>query len=57
MSRSIETPPEPEADPEMQVSATGRTVLRPTGRPFDAAAAVRAERDAVAAIQPKTQVE
>ena len=46
VARRIELTPEPQADAELQVTAGKRTVLRPTGRAFDAAAATRAERDA-----------
>ena len=42
----IELTPEPETEPDLKISATKRTVLRPTGRAFDAVAATRAERDA-----------
>jgi len=42
----MELTPEPQADAELQVTSGMRTVLRPAGRAFDAAAATRAERDA-----------
>ena len=46
VAQRIELTPEPQADAELQVTAGRRTVLRPTGKAFDAAAATRAERDA-----------
>ena len=46
VAQRIELTPEPQAEPELQVTAGKRTVLRPTGKPFDAAAATRAEREA-----------
>lgn len=48
VAERIELTPEPEAEPALGVSATKRAVLRPTGRAFDAADAIRAERDAQA---------
>ncbi len=48
VAERIELTPEPEAEPDLRVSATKRAVLRPTGRVFDAAVATRAERDAQA---------
>jgi AbrB family looped-hinge helix DNA binding protein len=46
VAQRIELTPEPQADSELVVTAGRRTVLRPTGKAFDAAAATRAERDA-----------
>ena len=46
VAQRIELTPEPQADAELRVVAGKRTVLRPTGKAFDAAAATRAERDA-----------
>ena len=46
VAQRIELTPEPQAEAELVVTAGRRTVLRPTGKPFDAAAATRAERDA-----------
>ena len=48
VAQRIELTPEAQADTEAPLLATPgrRTVLRPTGAPFDAAAATRAERDA-----------
>jgi AbrB family looped-hinge helix DNA binding protein len=46
VAQRIELTPEPQAEAELVVTAGQRTVLRPTGKPFDAAAATRAERDA-----------
>ena len=48
VAQRIELTPEPQADAELVVKAGRRTVLRPTGKTFDAAAATRAERDAQA---------
>jgi len=50
VAQRIELTPEPDADGEAGLlSVPGRrTVLRPSGKPFDAAAAVRAEREAQA---------
>jgi AbrB family looped-hinge helix DNA binding protein len=45
VAERIELTPEPQADAKLQRSASGRTVLAPTGKPFDAAATVRSERD------------
>jgi AbrB family looped-hinge helix DNA binding protein len=47
VAQRIELTPEPQADAELLVTAGRRTVLRPTGKAFDAAAATRAERDAL----------
>ena len=44
VAHRIELTPEPQAEPELLVKAGRRTVLRPTGKSFDAAAATRAER-------------
>jgi len=46
VAQRIELTPEAQAEAELLVTAGRRTVLRPTGKPFDAAAATRAERDA-----------
>jgi AbrB family looped-hinge helix DNA binding protein len=46
VAQRIELTPEPQAEAELVVTPGRRTVLRPTGKPFDAAAATRAERDA-----------
>jgi bifunctional DNA-binding transcriptional regulator/antitoxin component of YhaV-PrlF toxin-antitoxin module len=46
VAQRIELTPEPQAEAELLVTAGRRTVLRPTGKAFDAAAATRAERDA-----------
>ena len=45
VAERIELTPEPQADAELRRSPTGRTVLAPTGQSFDAAAAVRSERE------------
>lgn len=45
VAERIELSPEADQEAQFVVSATGRRVLKPTGVPFDAAAAVRAERD------------
>jgi AbrB family looped-hinge helix DNA binding protein len=45
VAERIELTPEPQDDTKLQRSPCGRTVLAPTGKPFDAAAAVRGERD------------
>jgi len=44
----MELTPESQAEAELLTTAGKRTVLRPTGKAFDAAAATRAERDAQA---------
>jgi AbrB family looped-hinge helix DNA binding protein len=44
----VELTPLPQTDTELLVTPGRRTVLRPTGTPFDAAAATRAERQAQA---------
>ena len=46
VAERIELTPEPQAEGELVVSAGRRTVLRSTGKAFDAAAATHAERDA-----------
>jgi AbrB family looped-hinge helix DNA binding protein len=46
VAQRIELTPELQAEPELLVKAGRRTVLRPTGKTFDAAAATRAEREA-----------
>jgi AbrB family looped-hinge helix DNA binding protein len=46
VAQRIELTPEPQAEGGLVVSAGRRTVLRSTGKAFDAAAATRAERDA-----------
>jgi len=46
VAQRIELTPELQAEPELLVNAGRRTVLRPTGKTFDAAAATRAEREA-----------
>jgi AbrB family looped-hinge helix DNA binding protein len=46
VAQRIELTPEPQAEGELVVSAGRRTVLRSTGKAFDAAAATRAERAA-----------
>jgi AbrB family looped-hinge helix DNA binding protein len=46
VAQRIELTPEPQAEAELLVTAGRRTVLRATGKAFDAAAATRAERDA-----------
>ena len=48
VAQRIELTPAPDADAGLQVDAGKRTVLRPTGKPFHAASAVRADRDAQA---------
>jgi AbrB family looped-hinge helix DNA binding protein len=48
VAQRIELTPQPQADAELVVTAGKRTVLRPTGKAFDAAAATRAEREAQA---------
>ncbi len=48
VAQHIELTPETEPATELAMSSSRRTVLRPTGEPFDAAAAVRAEREAQA---------
>ena len=50
VTQRIELTPEPDADADgVLLGRPGmRTVLKPTGQPFDAAAAIRAERDAQA---------
>ena len=46
VAQRIELTPEPDADAGLRVVPGRRTVLLPTGQTFDAAQAVRAERDA-----------
>lgn len=46
VAQRIELTPQPEADTELVVTPGKRSVLRPTGKAFDAAAATRAERNA-----------
>ena len=48
VAQRIELTPETESATELAVSTSRRTVLQPTGEPFDAAAAVRAQREAQA---------
>jgi AbrB family looped-hinge helix DNA binding protein len=53
VAQRIELTPQPDADAGLQIVAGRRTVLRPTGQAFDAAAVVRAERDTQAG--PRTR--
>ena len=46
VAQRIELTPQPQADAELAVTPGKRTVLRATGKAFDAAAATRAEREA-----------
>ena len=50
VAQRIELTPEPDADADSELLRRPgmRTVLKPTGQPFDAAAAIRAEHDAQA---------
>lgn len=48
VAQRIELTPQPRADAELLVRSGKRTVLRASGKVFDAAAATRAERDAQA---------
>ncbi len=48
VAQRIELTPEPQGAGELVVSGARRTVWRPTGAAFDAAAATREERDAQA---------
>jgi AbrB family looped-hinge helix DNA binding protein len=48
VAQRIELTPEADADDGLLIVPGQRTVLRPTGQAFDAAAVVRAERDAQA---------
>ena len=48
VAQRIELTPEADADADLLRRPGRRTVLTPTGQPFDAAAAVRSERDAQA---------
>ena len=48
VAQRIELTPQPQAAAELVVTPGKRTVLRPTGKAFDAAAATRAEREAQA---------
>ena len=50
VAQRIELTPQPEADAGLLVVPGKRTVLRPTGQAFDAAAATRAEREAQARL-------
>jgi AbrB family looped-hinge helix DNA binding protein len=49
VAQHIELTPQAQPEPELVSTAGRRRVLPPTGAAFDAAAAVRAERDAQAA--------
>ena len=44
VAQRIELTPQAQTEPEFGHTANQRTVLRATGKPFDAAAATRAER-------------
>ena len=44
VAERIELTPEPEDDAGMALAPSRRRVLKPTGKPFDAAAATRTER-------------
>lgn len=48
VAQRIELTPAPDVEADLQVVPGRRTVLKPSGRGFDAAGAVRAERDAQA---------
>ena len=48
VAQRIELTPQPQAEAEQSLSASKRTVLRPTDKAFDAAIVTRAERDAQA---------
>jgi AbrB family looped-hinge helix DNA binding protein len=48
VAQRIELTPQPRAEADMLVRAGKRTVLRASGKAFDAAAATRAERDSQA---------
>jgi len=48
VAQRIELTPQPRADADLLVRAGKRTVLRASGKAFDAAAATRAERDSQA---------
>lgn len=48
VAQRIELTPQPEAEPAVLLTQGGRTVLQASGEPFDAVAAVRAERQAQA---------
>ena len=48
VAQRIELTPEPQQAAKLVMSASQRTVLRPSGKPSDAAAATRAERQAQA---------
>ena len=52
VAQRLELTPAPDADADLQTTAGRRTVLKPTGQAFDAAAAVRAERDAQSGMAP-----
>jgi AbrB family looped-hinge helix DNA binding protein len=45
VAQRIELTPAPQEDADLMVTKGKRTVLRPTGKPFDAAAATRMERE------------
>lgn len=48
VAERIELTPEPQADAELHVAPSRRAVLPATGQAFDAAAAIRQEREAQA---------
>ena len=48
VAERIELTPEPQADAELHVAPSRRSVLPPTGQTLDAAAATRREREAQA---------
>lgn len=48
VAQRIELTPEPQQAADLAASAGGRTVLRATGKTFDAATVTRAEREAQA---------
>jgi AbrB family looped-hinge helix DNA binding protein len=48
VAQRIELTPAPEADAELVTAGSRRAVPRPSGKPCDAAAATRAEREAQA---------
>lgn len=56
VAQRIELTPESDADAGLLAVDGKRTVLRPTGKPSDAAAAVRAEREAQAGTAAKRRV-
>ena len=53
VAERIELTPEPEEQTALVLAPSRRRVLEPTGKPFDAAAATRAERNAQA--RPRKQ--